>query len=115
MKQANFSANAEDAKLRVKDYNKLDNFIKEDDDDEEKSSTNIYESDDEEKNCTKTTFKNNSREEQLKLIPALDKSSIEMCKLKESCLSGQSEFETSREMGYQELEEKYLHYKKTAQ
>ena len=101
IKSVNYNTNDQDVRNRAKDHSKLESLIKEDlNDDEEKSSTNIYESDDEEKNCTKTTFKNNSREEQLKLIPSLDKSSIEMCKLKESCLSGQSEFETSREMGF---------------
>lgn len=65
MKQVNLKTNDDDSKPRVKDYTKLENYIEEDlnDDDEEKSSTNIYESDDEEKNYTKTTFKNNSREE----------------------------------------------------
>ena len=37
-----------------------------------------------------------------------------MSKMRESCLSGQSDFRTNREMGYQELEEKYNHYRKTA-
>lgn len=106
----------DDIKIKIQDLSKLESCASKDglNVTEDKSTTNIYESDDEEKNCAKTTFKNTSREEQFKLIPSLDKSSIEMSKLKGSYLSGQSEFETSREMGFQELEEKYLHYKKTA-
>lgn len=37
-----------------------------------------------------------------------------MGKLRESCLSGQSDFKTNREMSYPELEEKYNHFRKTA-
>lgn len=108
MKLATHNGNDE-IKIKVKDY-QIDNLDK---DDDAETGTKFYESDDEEKNYTKTNLKNNSREEQLKLIGSV----IEMPKMREmreSCLSGQSDFRTNREMGFQELEEKYAHYKKTA-
>lgn len=113
MKLANSNQNDE-IKIKIKDY-KLESFDQESIGIEE-AGTKIYESDDEEKNYTKTTFKNSSREEHLKLIPSLGQSVLEMSKFRESCLSGsgQSEFRTNREMGFQELEEKYNHYKKTS-
>ena len=70
----------------MKDY-KIEGFDQENISIEE-AGTKIYESDDEEKNFTKTTFKNNSREEHLKLIPGLGASVLEMSKLRASCLSG---------------------------
>lgn len=112
MKLATNNGNDE-IKIKVKDY-QIDNLDK---DDDAETGTKFYESDDEEKNYTKTNLKNNSREEQLKLIPSFGASVIEMPKMREmreSCLSGQSDFRTNREMGFQELEEKYAHYKKTA-
>lgn len=118
MKLANHN-NQDDIKIRIKDY-KVESFQQSEIDIEE-AGTKIYESDDEEKNYTKTTFKNNSREEQLKLMPSrestLGQSMLEMTKFRESCLSGsgQSEFKTNRsEISYQELEERYLHFKKSS-
>lgn len=105
MQSTNTGGN-EDIKIKVKDYN-VEN------DDSVEPAEKFYESDDEEKNYTKTNM-NNSREDQLKLIPSFGASVIEMGKMRESCLSGQSDFKTNREMGYQELEEKYNHYRKTA-
>jgi len=86
MKLAN-SNNNDEIKIRVKDY-KFEGFEQEEISIEE-AGTKIFESDDEEKNYTRTTFKNTSRDENLKLIPSLDNSMIEMTnKMRQSCLSG---------------------------
>ena len=100
----------DDIKIKVKDY-EIDEFNK---DDPETEATKFYESDDEEKNYTKANLKNNSREEQLKLVPSIEGSMIEMEKLRASCLSGESDFKTDRELGFQELQEKLKHFRKTA-
>ena len=76
------SNNNDEIKIKMKDY-KLEGFDH-DNISIEEAGTKIYESDDEEKNFTKTTFKNNSREEQLKLIPSLGQSVLEMTKFRES-------------------------------
>lgn len=63
MKIATSQGGNEDIKIKVKDYQLEDDSVE--------AGEKFYESDDEEKNYTKTNLKNNSREEQLKLIPSL--------------------------------------------
>lgn len=105
----------DDIKIKVRDYTveNLDRADQDDEDEEAETSTKFYESDDEEKNYTKANLKNNSREEGLKLLPSFQASMIEMGKLhRESCIS--LDFKSEREMSFAELEEKYKHYRKTA-
>ena len=73
---------------------------------------NIYESDEEDKpvpNSTKYSAEEKGRGEHLYKKQKEDKGDIEMQKL-----TAKAEPETTREMGFYELEEKYLHYKRAA-